>query len=86
MAKNKWKQRERLIINEEQPAVEQQEAPVAEELLVEFDAWFASRASKIPTQHHKEILKADFKARGLGQMASLEQYDDALKRYGVKLA
>ena len=52
---------------------------------VDFDAWFSMRGPKIPPQHHKEILKADFKGRGLGQCESLEDFDTALKKYGVKL-
>jgi len=66
---------------------------VAEEIQVEsetnkldFDAWYAMRAGQISKQHHKEIIKADFKARGLGQCESLEDFDSALAKYGVKLA
>lgn len=53
---------------------------------VDFDAWFAMRGSKIPPQHHKEIVKADFKGRGLSQHESLEDFDAALRKYGIKLA
>jgi hypothetical protein len=53
---------------------------------VDFDAWFVMRENKIPPQHHKEIVKADFKGRGLGQCESLEDFDAALGKYGIKLA
>lgn len=55
-------------------------------LKVDFDAWFAMRGSKIPKHHHKEVIKADFKGRGLGQYESLEDFDKALKQYGINLA
>jgi hypothetical protein len=83
----KWKQRNQgLAANVAAP----QEAPAAQEAaaqepLVEFNAWFASRSKKIPAQHHREVLKADFKARGLGAMASMEDFDQALRKYGIKL-
>lgn len=53
---------------------------------VDFDAWFAMRGSKISKQHHKEIIKADFKGQGLGQHESLCDFDKALGKYGIKLA
>ncbi len=63
------------------------EAPAAQaEEKVDFDAWFAMRSGKIPAQHHKEIIKADFKGRGLEQCESLSDFDAALRKYGVKLA
>ena len=52
---------------------------------VDFDAWFAMRESQIPKQHHKEIIKADFKGRGLGQSERAEDFDKALRKYGLKL-
>lgn len=61
------------------------EAPAVEIEKVDFDAWFAMRSKQIGKQHHKEIIKADFKSRGLGQNESLEDFDEALRKYGVKL-
>jgi len=58
----------------------------AEAPKIDFDAWFIMRKSKIPSHHHKEIMKADFKGRGLGQCESIEDFDAALRKYGVKLA
>jgi hypothetical protein len=52
---------------------------------VSFDSWYHQRKQKIPKQHMKEILSADFKSRGLGDKATMAEYDKALKLYGVKL-
>ena len=60
-------------------------APAASEEEVSFDQWYMMRASSIPGIHRKEILKADFKGRGLGDKAAAEKYDEALEKYGVKL-
>jgi hypothetical protein len=50
-----------------------------------FDAWWAMKEKKIPVQHRKEIIWADFRARGLSTKETMQSYNDALKRYGVKL-
>lgn len=69
-----------------EPAARQPEvAPVQEEKL-DFDAWHVMRAAKIPKAHHKEIIQADFKGRGLGQHESMKAFDAALAKYGIKLA
>lgn len=52
---------------------------------VSFDAWFHQRKDKIARCHHKEIILADFKARGLGQEATVEEFDKAIELYGIKL-
>lgn len=52
---------------------------------VDFDVWFVMRNSKIPKTHHKEVIMADFKGRGLSQCESLEDFDAALKKYGINL-
>lgn len=76
------------VIEQDQPAEEVlqevTEAPVIEEL-VDFDTWFSQREPKIPSHHHKEILKADFRGRKVPAMATMAQFDEALKKYGVKL-
>jgi hypothetical protein len=60
--------------------------PIAEqEEKLDFDAWHVMRSPKIPKAHHKEIIKADFKGRGLSQCESLKDFDAALAKYGVKL-
>ena len=60
-------------------------APVQLDKKVSFDSWYHQRKKLIPRQHLKEILKADFKSRGLGSEATMEEYDKALKLYGIKL-
>jgi hypothetical protein len=52
---------------------------------VDFDAWWAMREKKVPTQHLKEIVLADFQARQLSLKETLQTYDEALRKYGVKL-
>jgi hypothetical protein len=52
---------------------------------VDFDAWWAMNEKKIPGHHRKEIIVADFKARGLSMRETMQAYNDALKLYGVKL-
>lgn len=64
-----------------QPKVEAE----PEEAKVEFDGWWAVRQSKIPAQHRKEIVKADFKGRGMTNVGTMSAFDAALKLYGVKL-
>lgn len=59
--------------------------PVVADKKVSFDSWHHLRSSKIPKQHLKEIIAADFKSRGLGKEATMEEFDKALKLYGVKL-
>jgi hypothetical protein len=60
-------------------------SPAAMEQKMHFDAWHALRASSIPGHHMKEILRADFKARGLGDKETVIRYDAALAQYGVRL-
>ena len=60
-------------------------APADKLAMVDFDSWFHIRKSQIPAQHLKEILVADFKSRGLGKEATVEQFDKALGLYGIKL-
>lgn len=55
------------------------------ETLMEFEEWFSLREEKIPAHHHREIIKADFKARKVPNKATLEQFDAALKQYGLTL-
>jgi hypothetical protein len=60
-------------------------APKKEESTTDFDSWYALRSSKIPAHHHKEILRADFSARKIGDTATVEEFDNALSKYGIKL-
>jgi hypothetical protein len=52
---------------------------------VDFIVWWALNEKKIPSHHHKEIIKADFKARGLSDMESMEDFSEALKKYGLDI-
>lgn len=68
----------------EQPQ-EAKEEPKAEQPKVTFDGWYALRSSVIPAIHKKEILKADFKGRKVPMTATMAEFDEALKKYGVQL-
>jgi len=52
---------------------------------ISFDAWWAVVQKKMPHHHHKEIVMADFKARGLSTQESADAFNNALAKYGVKL-
>lgn len=52
---------------------------------VSFDSWYHQRKVNIAKCHMKEIIWADFKARGVGKKAEMQEYDKALELYGVKL-
>ena len=65
------------------PPVEETVAPTVPKL--GFDVWFAMREKKIPGHHLREIIRADFKGRGLSAKETLATFDEALRKYGVKL-
>jgi hypothetical protein len=52
---------------------------------VDFEAWWAVVSKKMPSQHRKEIVMADFTSRGLSKKESTGVYNKALEQYGVKL-
>jgi hypothetical protein len=52
---------------------------------VEFNVWYAMREKKIPAQHLREIIWADFKGQGLSKRETVAAYDAGLAKYGVKL-
>lgn len=52
---------------------------------ISFDQWWMQRAKFIPKQHKKEIIKADFIGRGLKKEETLQQYDEALEKYGIRI-
>lgn len=59
-------------------------APIlTEQPKIEFDTWYAMRSHLIPPHHLKEIIKADFKGRGVPSMATIAEFDEALRKYGV---
>lgn len=82
--KNRQAKDMELAADEAAPEQEVQEA-VAEEPKVQFDGWYALRSSVIPAIHKKEILKADFKGRKVPMIATMAEFDEALKKYGVEL-
>lgn len=53
---------------------------------VTFDVWYGGRQADIPAHHRKEVIKADFRARGLEGLKTRKEWDQALEAYGVKLA
>lgn len=54
-------------------------------MTVNFNVWFAMREKKIPAQHMREIIWADFQGQGLSKNEELEVFDTALAKYGIKL-
>lgn len=68
----------------EAPA-QQPAAPASTSPTVDFDAWWALTEKKIPQHHRKEIIQADFRARGMSQRETLQSYNEALGKYGLKL-
>lgn len=96
MSKNKNRQAKDMEFNMDEQAMDEtleQEALVVEEPRkraeapkVQFDGWYASRAAAIPAIHKKEILKADFIGRKVPMVATMAEFDEALKMYGVQLA
>lgn len=71
---------------QEQQVEEAPQAPAVEEPpKVDFDAWWATVQTKLAAHHHKEIVKADFRGRGLTSMETMKDYHNALAQYGVKL-
>lgn len=58
-------------------------APVDE--MISFDSWFHLRSVQIHAMHKKEIILADFKARDIKEIASMQDFDKALKLYGIEL-
>jgi hypothetical protein len=92
MSKKKWTA-PKMEVNEEatapaeQPAemsaVEEAAAPAPEK--IEFEQWWAMRKNRIPAMHHREVVWADFKGRGMNVVETAEAFDAALKKYGIKI-
>ena len=58
---------------------------IESEATITFDSWFHLRKQMIAKCHTKEVILADFKARGLKAAATMAEFDKALELYGVKL-
>jgi hypothetical protein len=81
MAKRELKQQQSQIVKPTTvPETAQPSLP-----LVEFEVWWATTAKKIPIHHRKEIVKADFMARGLSLREPAVVFNKALEQYGLKL-
>jgi hypothetical protein len=66
--------------------IKEEPMPIVESVpTVDFNVWFAMREKKIPAQHLREIIWADFQGRGLSKKETVVAYDAALAEYGVKL-
>jgi hypothetical protein len=57
----------------------------ADEVKVNFDTWYYIRSPQIPERHRKEILLSYFKSLKMTINETMQAYDDALARYGVKI-
>ena len=73
-----------------QPKQQQQAMPAApaeadQSSKIDFDAWWATVEKQLPWMHRKEIVLADFKARGLSLKETTNAYYGALEKYGFKL-
>lgn len=86
MAKKKSDKNLRDEIKKMEAEKREASAPViAADKKVSFDSWYHQRHHKIAKCHKKEIIWADFSARGVKREATLEEFDKALELYGVKL-
>lgn len=66
-------------------AMEKQPKKNKEDEEISFDTWWMRRSKMIPQAHRKEIIKADFKGRGMKDKAKTSDFDKALEKYGLKL-
>jgi Zn/Cd-binding protein ZinT len=61
------------------------DAQVVAEVLVDFDQWWSVRFPVLGQPSHlKDVLRADFKARKLNKLESLERWDWAARVFGLK--
>ena len=79
----KWSQAKVMADELIHPSEELEMTPEAE--LMDFDIWHIMRSGRIPAIHMKEVIKADFKGRGLSNKETMECFDQALSDYGIKL-
>lgn len=64
---------------------EETEVKIPAERVLSFDSWFHQRKDKIAKCHKKEVIWADFIARGLKESQTKAEFDRALELYGIKL-
>ena len=78
------KKKETSAVNEKvSEKSEKKELKKPKEVKVNFESWYHSK--NIPAHHYKEIVWADFKARGLTDYELKADYDKALKLYGLNV-
>ena len=64
----------------------QPEEVSSEPKVISFDEWWMIINSKVPQKEWlKEIIWADFKARGRGKKETEEYYNEALRLFGIKI-
>lgn len=52
---------------------------------IDFDTWWMDINRRVKMKPWmKEVVKADFKGRGLTLKETMEKYDDALRLFGIK--
>ena len=75
------------VANKEQAAKlapKSEKEPAAES--ISFDIWWMGFIRKVKIRpSYKEIIIADFKARGLSMKEKEEDYDKAIESFGIKL-
>jgi len=59
--------------------------PAQQKGAISYNSWYHRHKHLIPAQHLKEIIWADFKARGMKEESTIEEFNKALALYGVKL-
>lgn len=52
---------------------------------VTFEVWYSMRVNSIPPQHRKDVLLADFMARGMQKEMTIKRFDELLVEYGVRI-
>ena len=84
MAKNKKNLKDQIKAMETKKR-EDSTPEVSVEKRVSFDSWFHQRKKQIAKCHMKEVIWADFTARGIKKEQTMGEFDKALELYGVKL-
>ena len=63
---------------------EQSQAPSNSEEVVSFDQWWVMLCRRMVLRPSlKEVMWADFKARGIGKEEPMSKYDEGLKLFGL---
>jgi hypothetical protein len=73
------------VLNEKVSETLNEQTQSVSDTRISFEEWWISRSKLVPEVHTKEIIRADFTGRGLGEKAEPHEWDSALALYGVKL-